>query len=161
MMSRASLVAIAVLFLYASPADALTRVAPPGNSGASQYQEDVPSAGGAVPVKTLPPADNAGQALPHIVVNQLNRDGAPGRAAAELANRTAPAAVGVSGSSSDSNARAHSGTSAPAASSPGSQITGAVIGGSGGGLGLVLPAALAGFLILAIAIVLVRRRRTR
>jgi len=161
MMTRASLVAIAVLFLYGSPADALTHVAPPGNSGASQYQEDVPSAGGAVPVKTLPRAGNAGQALPDSVVTQLNRDGASGRAAAQLANRTAPAAVGVSRAPSVNNARAHSGTNAPAASSPGSQITGAVIGGSGGGLGLLLPGALAGFLIVAIAIVLARRRSRR
>jgi hypothetical protein len=161
MMSRASLVAIAVLFLYGSPADALTHVAPPGNSGASQYQEDVPSAGGAVPVKTLPRASSAAQALPQTVVTQLNHDGSSGRAAAQLADRTAPAAVRVSGSLPDRNVPAHSSTNAPAASSPGSQITGAVIGGSGGGLGLLLPAALAGFLIVAIAIVLARRRRPR
>ena len=153
MMTRASLVAMAVLFLYGSPAHALTHVAPPGNSGVSQYQEDVPSAAGAVPVTKLPSAGNAGQALPHSVVTQLDRAGTSGRAAAQLANRTAPATVGVRGS--------HSGANAPAASSVGGQISGAVIGGSGGGLGLLLPLALVGFLIVAIAIVLVRHRRPR
>jgi hypothetical protein len=54
MTTRASLFAIAVLFLYGSPAQARTHVSPPGNSGASQYQEDVPSAGGGVPVTDLP-----------------------------------------------------------------------------------------------------------
>jgi hypothetical protein len=170
MMSRASLFAMAVLFLYGSPAHALTHLTPPGNAGANQYQEDVPSAAGALPVTKLPSAGNAGQALPHSVVTQLEQAGTSGRAAAQLANRTAPSAVGISGSPSGTNRTApaavgvrgsHSGTNAPAASSAGSQISGAVIGGGGGGLGLLLPGALAGFLIVAIAIVLARRRRTR
>jgi len=164
MMTRASLFAIAVLFLYGSAAHALTHVAPPGNSGASQYQEDVPSAAGAVPVTKLPSVPSGGgasQALPQSVVTQLNRDGSSGRAAAQLANRTAPAAVTVRRSHSGSKVRPHPSTNTPAASSVGTQIAGAVVGGSGGGLGLALPGALAGFLIVAIAIVLARRRRTR
>jgi len=176
MMTRASLFAVAVLLLYGSPAHALTHVAPPGNSGASQYQEDVPSAAGAVPVTKLPSAVNAGQAVPHSVVTQLDHDGAAGHAAAQLANRTAPTATSVHASHSGTNAPATSSGGPPSGgspprggspsggespSSPGSQITGAVIGGTGGGLGLLLPVALAGFLIVAIAIVLARRRRAR
>ena len=164
MMTRASLFAIAVLFLYGSAAHALTHVAPPGNSGASQYQEDVPSASGAVPVTKLPSAPSGGdtsQALPHSVVAQLNHDGTSGRAVVQLANRTAPTAVAVRRSHSGSTGRAPSSVNTPAASSVGSQITGAVVGGGGGGLGLLLPGALAGFLVVAIAIVLARRRRTR
>ena len=161
MMTRASLVAMAVLFLYGSPAHALTRVAPPGNSGASQYQEDVPSAGGGVPVTNLPSTTIAPQVLPPSVVTQLDHSGTTGRAVAALANRTAPVAVGVNGS--------HSGAGAPAtpnegrASSPASQIEDAVVVGGGGGLGLLLPLALAGSLIVAVAvaIVLARRNRTR
>src|ERR1700676_4305369 len=94
-MSRASVFAIAVLFLYGSPAQALTRVAPPGNAGATQYQEDVPSAAGAIPVTSVPSAPTTSQVLPHSVVTQLDRSGAAGHALAQLANRTAPAAAGV------------------------------------------------------------------
>ena len=166
-MTRASLLAVGVLFVYASAALALTKVAPPGNSGVSQYQEDVPSAGGAVPVTKLPAVTklpsgpsggDASQAVPHTVVTQLNRDGNSGRAAAELANRTAPAAVALR-PPHGTNTHARSIPRTPPASSAGSQLAGAVVGGSGGGLGLLLPAVLAGFLIVAIAIVLARRRR--
>ena len=164
MMTRASLFAIAVLFLYGSAANALTHVAPPGNSGATQYQEDVPSAAGAVPVTKLasePSGGEASQALPHSVVTQLNHDGSSGRALVQLANRTAPTAVTVRRSHSRNKVRPHSNTNTPVVSGVGSQIAGAVVGGSGGGLGLALPGALAGFLVVAIAIVLARRRRTR
>jgi hypothetical protein len=116
-------------------------------------------------VTKLPAAGNAGQALPRSVVTQLDLAGTSGRAAAQLANRTAPAAVGVRRSHSSTNLPAargsHSDTNARATPNVGSQITGAVIGGGGGGLGLVLPGALAGSLIVAIAIALARRRRTR
>jgi hypothetical protein len=170
MMTRASLFAIAVLFLYGSAANALTHVTPPGNSGATQYQEDVPSAAGAVPVTKLASEPSSGgeasQALPHSVVTQLNHDGSSGRALVQLANRTAPTAVTVRRSHSRNKVRPHSNTNTPVVSTPvvsgvGSQIAGAVVGGSGGGLGLALPGALAGFLVVAIAIVLARRRRTR
>jgi len=168
MMTRASLFAIAVLFLYGSAANALTHVAPPGNSGATQYQEDVPSAAGAVPVTKLasePSGGEASQALPHSVVTQLNHDGSSGRALVQLANRTAPTAVTVRRSHSRNKVRPHSNTNtpvvSPVVSGVGSQIAGAVVGGGGGGLGLALPGALAGFLVVAIAIVLARRRRTR
>ena len=164
MMTRASLFAIAVLFLYGSAAHALTHVAPPGNSGVSQYQEDVPSAAGAVPVTKLasaPSGGKASQALPPSVVTQLNHDGSSGRALVQLANRTAPTAVAVRRSHSGSQSRSHSSVNTPTAPSVGSQVAGAVVGGSGGGLGPALPGALAGFLIVAIAIVLARRKRTR
>jgi hypothetical protein len=159
MMTRASLVAMAVLFLYGSPADALTHVAPPGNSGASQYQEDVPSAGGGVPVTNLPSTTTTPQVLPPSVVTQLDHSGTAGRAVAQLVNRTAPPTARVHGSHSGKGAPVTSSAGGP--SSVGNQITGAVVGGGGGGLGLLLPLALAGSLIVAIAIVLVRRRRTR
>jgi hypothetical protein len=169
MMTRASLVAIAVLFLYGAPAHALTpptRVAPPGNAGATQYQEDVPSAAGAVPVTSVPSTPTTSQVLPHSVVTQLDHSGAAGRAVAQLANRTAPAAVGVPTSNAAKPTAggaggSHSGSHAGATSSVGSRLSAAVIGGGGGGLGLLLPAALAGSLIVAIAVVLARRRRTR
>ena len=154
MMSRASLVALAVLFLYGTPAHALTRVSPPGNAGASQYQEDVPSAGGGVPVTNLPPSGTP-KALPHTVVNKLDHAGAAGRAALNLAERTAPHVV----------RRGHPAPSAsvdvPPAASIGSQLGGAVVGGRGGGLGLLLPVVLGGSLAVALAAAPTRRRRTR
>jgi hypothetical protein len=161
MMSRASLFAIAVLFLYGAPAYALTRVAPPGNSGASQYQEDVPSATGGVPVTNLP-AGGTQQPLPHGVVTQLDRSGAAGRAAAQLADRTAPPVVRRRSTAPGSQPTGGSSVAAgaPEATSVGNQLAGAVIGGSGGGLGVLLPVMLAGSLALAVALVLVRRRRT-
>jgi hypothetical protein len=162
MMSRASLFAIAVLFLYGAPAYALTRVAPPGNSGATQYQENVPSATGGVPVTNLPAAGGTSHPLPHGVVTQLDRAGAAGRAAAQLADRTAPPVVRHRSTTPGGESSGGSSVPAVAPQSPsvGSQIAGAVIGGSGGGLGLLLPVVLAGSLALAVAVVLVRRKRT-
>ena len=165
MMSRASLFAIAVMFLYGSPAHALTRVAPPGNSGVSEYQENVPSAGGGVPVTNLPATGAPSQALPHSVVTQLDHAGAAGRATAQLADRTAPRVVRHVRGSHTTTPPGRSGSGAsinePSAASVGSQLSDSVIGGRGGGLGLLLPVVLAGSLTVAAAVVLARRRRTR
>jgi hypothetical protein len=187
MMRRASLAAIAVLFLYGSPAQALTQhVSPPGNSGVSEYQEDVPSAGGSVPVIKLPSNPRGHQVLPHSVVQQLDRAGATGRAVAAFVDRTAPAALGEVSQAPSSGTRtgAHrsgssrpggAGASRPGAaganpaasvkvsggSSVGGQLAAAVIGGSGGGLGLLLPVILAALLGGALTALLLRRRRPR
>jgi hypothetical protein len=187
MRTRASLFAIAVLFLYGSPAYALTHVAPPGNSGASQYQEDVPSAGGSVPITDLPstptPAASATTttpaatttgttptrttttstattpvaAVPAHVLRSLERAGRAGRQAAALADRTAPSVVGIADVT-------HSRTPtllprAGGGAGVSGQVASAVVGGQGGGLGLVLPLALGASLLAAIAFFVLRRRR--
>jgi hypothetical protein len=185
MMRRASLAAIAMLFLYGSPAQALTRhVSPPGNSGVSEYQEDVPSAGGSVPVVTLPSNLAGRPVLPHGVVQQLDRAGATGRALASFVDRTSPAALGEvtqapsSGASTGSHrsgssrpggavatrpgtAGAAPAVSVPPVSSVSEQLARAVVGGGGGGLGLLLPVILAACLGAAVATLLARRRRPR
>jgi hypothetical protein len=165
MMSRASLAAIAVLFLYGAPADALTKVAPPGNAGATQYQEDVPSAGGGVPVTNLPTSRPPGAAaVPHRVTVALDHAGTAGRATAQLAGRTAPAARG-SGQRGSPTASGHPGASAgsglPRPESVTALLGDSVFGGSGGGLGPILPIVIFGSLSATLALILMRRRRPR
>lgn len=178
-----------MLFLYGSPAYALTHVAPPGNSGASQYQEDVPSAGGSVPITDLPstptPAASATTttpaatttgttptrttttstattpvaAVPAHVLRSLERAGRAGRQAAALADRTAPSVVGIADVT-----HARTPASLPLHEGGGGagvsgQVASAVVGGQGGGLGLVLPLALGASLLAAVAFFVLRRRR--
>src|SRR5579871_4867605 len=214
MLRRASLFAIGVLFLYGSPAYALKHVAPPGNSGASQYQEDVPSAGGGVPINDLP--SNAGTqtttpsntsqgtttppstgtqttppssgtqtttapsatttartksaaAVPSSVLRSLERAGAAGRQAAELAERTAPSVVGIASTHGTSSERSTGGSTAGGArsigarqgstSALGDQLATAVVGGGGGGLGVLLPLVLGASLLCAVGVTIGRRRR--
>jgi hypothetical protein len=84
-----------------------SKVVNPGDPGSSQYQEDVPSAFGGVPARSLSAHARRAHApsvpsvvLPHSVVSTLAGDGSAGRAAAALAvagtptvepARTAPA----------------------------------------------------------------------
>jgi hypothetical protein len=65
-------------------------VAPPGNSGASQYLEDIPNASGAAPVPNGLALKPAPQVLPRAVRHKLDRSGTRGRQTALLAEGTAP-----------------------------------------------------------------------
>jgi hypothetical protein len=170
MMRRTSLLAIAVLFLYGAPAYALTHVAPPGNAGVGEYQEDIPTAGGSVPVSKLsgaPTGVSGHPVLPHGVVVKLNRAGATGRAVAQFADRTAPSVLSVvrksasvgRPSGSVASPSGHAPSSAP--TSDGGQVAAAIVAGKGGGLGLLLPLLLAASLGAAAAAVILRRRRAR
>lgn len=136
----------AVLLAASAPAQAVTLV-PPGKAGADQYFEVVPSAGGnAAPPPGAPSALSSGALAPYghgrAGANALARLGSTGKAAAALAAATAPKP-------------AASGTRAGASgggSSPLSAIGKALDTATSGGLGLVLPLALATAFVLALAV---------
>jgi hypothetical protein len=153
---------VLLFLLYGSSASALTygqkRVAPPGNSGVSEYQEDIPSASGghAVPSqKSLTPQP---QVLPTVVTHQLAKTGKVGRKAAVVAEATAPPVV-------------HKQTKKAASQA---QITfsrllrhqdGAVVdtlasslAGDDGDLGVLLPVLLGASALLAAGLAFARRR---
>ena len=96
-MTRAltAVAAASLLALLAGPATAWASgtIVEPGDPGSSQYQEDIPTAAGSRPVSTVHPSAHRPQvpvALPRAVARQLAHDGRSGRAAATLAQATAP-----------------------------------------------------------------------
>jgi hypothetical protein len=146
-------------FVYAAPADALTQVAPPGNSAVQQYLETVPSSGGNRPYR---PGSGPGHHLLSRRAQQaLNAAGPDGRAAAALAQATAPAgaaapqrghAGGAGGAASLAGANGSSAATAVGRRLLGSQSDGV------GGMGIALPILLAVSLIVATLGGLRRRR---
>jgi hypothetical protein len=157
MPSRASLLIFLLLLLWASPAYALKHVSPPGNAAVGEYQEDVPSADGAVPVGAVPIDSSAEPALPRSVLTRLNHDGATGRDAAQLAERTAPQALGEV-QQSPSATGGNQSTPPPTTGFLG-QLAMAAVGG--GGLGLLLPVAILACLGAATGMLIARRRSRR
>ena len=99
---RKLLTATAALLLV-MPAPALAQTLPPGNSGVDEYTEGVPGAGGETP-SSKSGDDGAGaggetggsgpggssDVLPEDIVSELTSSGADGKAAAALAEQTAP-----------------------------------------------------------------------
>jgi hypothetical protein len=143
------------------PAAAAARpkgIAPPGNSGVTQYMEDLPTIGGlkATSVIVIPPGGGSGPtaggytALPSAVAKKLNRSGSAGQAAAALAEATA--------SPSSSVAPKPAASKPPAA--PTSQVLKTLGGSTGaGGLGAFLPVLLIAALIIVSGIGIFQRRR--
>jgi hypothetical protein len=151
-------------------------VAPPGNSGISQYLETIPTVGGGRPTNTVTPrggggaggsggagrsagagpsggAGGAGGAVSAATRRVLARQGSDGRAAAALAGATAPADAGAGvGSGSESGEGRGVGGSSPTAA-----VLDALTG-SGGGLGPVLPIILVATGFGAAAVALRRHR---
>jgi hypothetical protein len=146
-----------VFALFAvSPALAKKTVAPPGVSGASQYQEDVPTASGSEPLTNVKPGSGKGT-LPTPVAKQLGSDGAAGRAAAAVAEATAPAKH-----ARPAPRRHRTPTDVIALTASGSgAISGvaASLSGSRGGMGVLLPIVLVAS-ALAVALTAWRRRRS-
>jgi hypothetical protein len=97
------------------------KVVKPGDPGSSQYQEDVPSAFGSVPVSNVSARvrhpDKS--ALPHAVVTQLETAGPVGRATAALAAAGTPQASRPAASRSRSSARRGRGSGAGSGSGAG------------------------------------------
>ncbi len=143
-----------VLVLPASAVAAKGTIAPPGNSGVSQYQENVPTAKGNQPSNTIGPGGSGGPgssggALSPSTVRGLDHQGSAGRNAAALAEATAPRA-----------ARPVKKIFGDPGSSPVGSIVKALTGSSnGGGLGPLLPIILIASLLGAAALALLRRRR--
>lgn len=147
-------------------ADASRVIAPPGNSGVSQYVEVVPGAGGSTPVGSHPAH---GPVLTPAQRERLEAAGRSGKALASFVQQTGVA--NGKGSSASSASRAHGqGRHGKAGGGAGS---GSSSGGSGGslapavpasstkaatGLGWGLPAALGAIALAAAGIAVLRRR---
>ena len=180
--------ALGFLVVLAMPASAVGkgRLAPPGNSGVSQYVESVPTAGGGQPTTSVHPlggpgarggsgrggrgpGSGAGGTIPAATQRALDQQGADGRSAAALALATAPATFrGQAGSGRSGNAGAYGGSSSTSpsqhasASSPVSSVFRALTGSSssGSGLGVLLPIILVVCALLLSVVAVLRRRRT-
>jgi len=153
---------IALLVSLALPASALatspgSSIAPPGNSGVSQYREDVPTAKGNRPSSAFVPGGTSGSgpssgALSSSTVRALDKQGSAGRKAAALAEATAPSIAGPSKNSGSA--------SQDPGSSPVTSVVKALTGSSSsGGLGPLLPIILIGSLLGVTALAVLRRRR--
>jgi len=158
--------AAGVLIALLLPASAVARtrtVAPPGNSGVSQYLETIPTAKGGRPTGTIHQGTGGSGTLSPAIQRAFARQGAAGRSAAALANATVPvSAHSQSGRSTGARAVA---SQPPAASSgsggsPASSLAKALTGSSGGGgLGTLLPVILVVCAIGGGVLALLRRRR--
>jgi hypothetical protein len=160
---------IAVSLLLPAGASAHTVVAPPGNSGVSQYLEVVPSANGGRPSGPIASGATGQRTLSPATERAFARQGAVGRSAAALANATAPIggqAIAEPGGHSTAHGSLGVGAAAPSAASaggesPASSLAKALSGSAGGGgLGLWLPVILAGCAVGGGVLALIRRRHT-
>jgi hypothetical protein len=150
------------LYLYATPADAQTPVAPPGNSGVSQYLEAVPGAGGNRPYNPRSGGNSHRHVLAKRVQQALTAAGPAGKAAAAFAQTTAPAATG-----SNHRGRPGSGGAAAPLTAGGGPATPSAIGhgllgspgDSVGGLGIALPILLA-VMVAGAGLAFLRRRKS-
>lgn len=159
---RAFCVSLCLLAALLLPANAVAANVPPGNSGANQYTETLPGAGGNKPTNNIGGGGNQGggasqpaQALSAGAQRSLDQQGAAGRATADLANRTAPpgAATGSQGKPGQT----------PSGSSGGSSgvldvLKQAKGSADSGGMGIVLPLTLAGSALAALLFLRWRRR---
>ena len=137
---------------------------PPNQSAASQYTEDVPTAGGNTPSSGI--SGSGGQSgsgsIPAKTLHQLDRSGSAGSAAASLAQSLAPATHTTSTHRTAPLTRPASAAPTKAqAGAPASQVV-KTLGGSdaGGGIGFLLPAILVVSLVGATGLGLMRIRRT-
>ena len=155
---------IGLLLSLVLPASALATtktIAPPGNSGVSQYQEDVPTAKGNRPSNTIVPSGGthggggSGGNVSSSTLRAFDKQGSAGRKAAALAEATAPTAPTRTRPTNGTGVTQSSG------SSPVTSLVKALTGSSsnGGGLGPLLPIILIASLLGAGALALMRRRR--
>jgi hypothetical protein len=158
---------IAAVLLVALPASASAKLrpyVPPGNSGANEYVESVPTAGGDKSTGNVIAAGATGSAaaLAPSTQSALTRAGADGRRTAAVANATAPRrarhdvhiAAGSGGGNPGSGASSSQGGASPAGG-----ILSSLLGLHGqGGLGGTLPAILIATM-LALGVGRVWRRR--
>lgn len=150
MRTPTAIAVLLALLLLAVPAAAQQVNAPPGNAGVDEYLETVPGAGG------NRPSDAGADRSPLTpgARSELERQGADGRAAAELAEREGPAAD--KGSAKP----------APVQSLPQDDADDGLLGalgsaatGSDDGMGIWLPLLLVLSAVAALAAVVFQRRR--
>jgi hypothetical protein len=155
---RASLIfTSAVLLVGAAAPAALAKqsTAPPGNSAVDEYTETVPGPTGGHPTHGDVPGGGAGQSgggapLPRKVAQQLRHAGPDGVAAAALAEQNSPR-----GSQAVKGATRSGGGGGQSVISQAVDV----LGGSGGGMGAMLPIVLAASLLLAVGVGVGRRTR--
>jgi hypothetical protein len=148
-MKHASLAACILVCVVAPTASGKTRyLIPPGDSAISQYTEVVPAGGGNTPVSQIPGAPLG--TLPPAAARSLRGSGAAGSRLSKFVWATAPR---VSHSPARSSAPAVGGSSAL-----GSLLHS--VGGSGGGMGLILPLILLACLLAAAAAIWQRHARS-
>jgi hypothetical protein len=185
---RPALVLGALLLLTAaSPAGAAPRTVPPGHSGASQYTETLPTAGGEQATGEVAPATPAGGGAKG--GGGGTGSGASGGGGATDAGEAGPApaptptealgardakrleGLGPEGKAAANLAAAASPAASPSghrsaaakadASSPVRQVVGQLTGTSGsGGMGILLPLLIVASVLLAAAFAFTRRRPT-
>jgi hypothetical protein len=142
--------------LLASPALAATTTTPQGNSGITEYSEDVPTENGSAPTAGIGgggdggggPTGGSGGAVSDSVRQRLEAQGGDGAALARAAEATAPRAGGAAAAGGGQDG------------STGSAL-GSILSSSPGGMGVVFPILLVGTLIGALALAVVRARRRR
>jgi hypothetical protein len=129
----------------------------PPQSAASQYTEDVPTAGGNTPssgVNSGGGTSGATSSIPSKTVRQLNHSGTSGKAAASLAQSLAPSSATTR--SADGITR----TTASPAGAPAADVIKTLGGsGAGSGIGVLLPIILIISLIAATGLGILRLRR--
>jgi hypothetical protein len=143
------LVAMATALLGAPAGAAASKtIAPPGNSGVSQYVEVIPGSGGPVPVGSSP---NHEPVLSASARHRLEASGPAGKAVASFAQQT--------GAPRAKHATTHHGAPAAGHGTPLPGATSVRAAGSvGGGLGWGLPAALGAIVLAGLGILIARRR---
>lgn len=163
-----SLLTLALAALLATPAaaqqDGTEYVAPPGNSALDQYFESVPSSSGNNAPGAPPQGGDANGAPPLDAreVEALAEQGAAGEQVSEFVTANAPrksqqreeATDRPSGSGSQTAAR----EPAPAGADTAGNLSRALLGDAGDGMGVLLPLLLGLTALLGIGYVLLRRK---
>lgn len=154
--SAAIVTLLVTLLIPAVAAHAIKVLVPPGNSGASQYVEVVPSAEGGVTPGAQ--SHNHGHVLASSTEHALKSLGPEGRAVAAFAQATGTP-HGSSATTAHSGKAGRAGAHGNSTATPSSPIvkTAAV---SSGSLGWGLPLALGLAALMAIGVLLLRRRNS-
>jgi hypothetical protein len=161
------MLAFVIALLLPAGASAFS-VIPPSNSGADQYVESVPTAGGSrssTPLATTAPSTRAIESVTPSTQAVLVRQGADGRRTAALARRFAPPGARQRSRSAgrlgrSSGGGSSGGGSSGSGSSPLGTLVDALIGsGTNGGSGAAVPIALI-LSTFGVGAVALRRRRS-
>jgi hypothetical protein len=153
-----ALAAALALTLLGAPSAALAsgHIVAPGDPGSSQYQEDIPTASGSKPVKSIhpPTAKQVAAVVPAPVAQKLGAQGVAGQQTAALAVQTASPTPATS--VKPAKGATHGQLLATHVAATATVLTSALFG-AGGGIGALLPILLAVSLVLALLVALRRR----
>lgn len=150
------LTTLAFAILLAAAPSALAATTPPGNSGVDQYTETYPTAAGGQGTGGGH-GGSPSQTLGHQTARQFAEAGPAGQAAADLAAKTAPPAA--ERRAPDSGAADSGDSGSGGSQGPLGALEHAVGSSDEGGMGVLLPMALAATLLAGLAFLVARRRR--